>query len=69
MIKRFFDFSIALLALFLLLPVLILVSYMILILIGRPILFVQKRPGRHGKTFNMFKFRTMTNALDASGRL
>lgn len=69
MIKRFFDFSIALLALFLLLPVLILVSCMILILIGRPILFVQKRPGRHGKTFNMFKFRTMTNALDASGRL
>lgn len=69
MIKRFFDFSIALLALFLLLPVLILVSCMILILIGRPILFVQKRPGRHGKTFNMFKFRTMTNTLDASGRL
>jgi lipopolysaccharide/colanic/teichoic acid biosynthesis glycosyltransferase len=34
---------------------------------GAPVLFRQTRPGRHGKPFQMVKFRTMRDALDASG--
>ena len=36
---------------------------------GAPIFFRQLRPGRHGKPFTMVKFRTMTDARDASGAL
>ncbi|MCG8529219.1 MAG: sugar transferase, partial [Desulfovibrionales bacterium] len=35
--------------------------------LGNPILFKQPRPGRDGKIFFLYKFRTMTNALDSSG--
>ncbi len=35
---------------------------------GRPVFFVQQRPGVHGKPFKLVKFRTMRNALDAAGR-
>ncbi|MBY0689440.1 sugar transferase [Microbacterium marinilacus] len=37
--------------------------------IGGPVLFVQERPGRNGTPFRMFKFRTMTNAIDTDGAL
>ena len=36
---------------------------------GIPIIFRQCRPGQHGKLFHMYKFRTMTNALDSQGNL
>ncbi len=37
--------------------------------LGSPVLFTQVRPGLHGKPFRMVKFRTMTDARDASGAL
>jgi lipopolysaccharide/colanic/teichoic acid biosynthesis glycosyltransferase len=37
--------------------------------LGRPVLFRQQRPGRYGKPFEILKFRTMTDARDAAGRL
>jgi lipopolysaccharide/colanic/teichoic acid biosynthesis glycosyltransferase len=37
--------------------------------LGRPIFFVQERPGKDGKLFKMIKFRTMRDAVDSSGRL
>ena len=37
--------------------------------IGRPVLFVQERPGRNGHPIRMFKLRTMTNARDDNGTL
>ncbi|NEN05463.1 glycosyltransferase [Diaminobutyricibacter tongyongensis] len=37
--------------------------------LGRPVIFRQLRPGRHGEPFEMIKFRTMTDKRDASGTL
>lgn len=69
MIKRVFDIVVATLALVALSPVMILVALYVARHIGRPVLFVQERAGRNGRPFRMYKFRTMTNATDASGQL
>lgn len=65
--KRIFDFSVSLMLLVLLLPIFLLVSFLIFMFIGRPIFFIQKRPGLNGVGFKMIKFRTMRNAFDADG--
>lgn len=67
--KRFFDIVFALLALVVLSPILMVVACLIGSGIGRPIIFRQKRPGRGGKPFIMYKFRTMTNGVDNNGEL
>jgi len=36
---------------------------------GSPVLFVQDRPGLHGRIFRLYKFRTMTDQLDDEGQL
>lgn len=65
--KRLFDFIIALCVLLLLLPVVILVSILVGVKLGSPILFTQARPGLNGEIFNMMKFRTMLDATDKNG--
>jgi sugar transferase EpsL len=57
--KRLFDVTGAGLALILLLPVMVAVALAVLICLGRPILFVQVRPGLGGRPFRLIKFRTM----------
>lgn len=52
---------IALIGLVILVPVLLGISILIFVIMGRPILFRQLRPGLRGKPFNIFKFRTMDN--------
>ena len=47
----------------------IIISFLILIKMGRPILFRQQRPGYKEKIFGIYKFRTMTNDKDKSGNL
>ncbi len=59
MIKRLFDCSVAGVALVLLSPVIVVVSLVVLADLGRPIFFVQERPGLKGRIFRVFKFRTM----------
>jgi lipopolysaccharide/colanic/teichoic acid biosynthesis glycosyltransferase len=67
--KRAFDIVISsILLLLLLLPLLILAA-LIRIKLGSPILFAQVRPGLGGAPFTLLKFRTMTDAIDASGIL
>lgn len=65
--KRFFDFVVALVALVLLSPVMVVVAWQIRRKLGSPVLFRQVRPGLHGKPFEMVKFRTMRDAVDENG--
>lgn len=65
--KRFFDFLTSFIAVFLLLPVMALVAWQIRSKLGSPVLFRQERPGLNGEPFEMFKFRTMLDAVDAAG--
>lgn len=69
MLKRTMDVVGASIALILLLPFMAGAALAVLISMGRPILFRQQRPGLHGRTFKMVKFRTMSNARDDNGRL
>lgn len=67
--KRFFDFIVAMSALFTLLPVIIVVAVLIRFKLGSPILFTQARPGLNGKVFKMMKFRSMLDGKDKHGNL
>lgn len=68
-IKRLLDIILSLLAIIILSPIYIIVSTLVLIFLGRPVLFKQPRPGYKNKIFNMYKFRTMTNKKDKDGNL
>ncbi|AIL69433.1 sugar transferase [Vibrio vulnificus] len=65
--KRLFDFLVSLIALILLSPIIALVAWKIRENLGSPVLFRQTRPGLNGKSFEMVKFRTMKDAVDAQG--
>ena len=67
MLKRLLDIIIASIALILLSPLYFFVAYKVKKNLGSPVLFRQVRPGLHGKPFEMIKFRTMRDALDAQG--
>lgn len=69
MLKRLLDVTGAATGLLLLAPVALTVAYLVRTRLGSPVLFVQVRPGLHGKPFRMYKFRTMTDARDAQGNL
>lgn len=69
MIKRTFDLLASASALLVLSPVLLGVAYMVRKNLGSPVLFRQVRPGMHGKPFEMIKFRTMLDAVDAQGNV
>ena len=58
-VKRPQDFLCALLALTVLSPVLLITAILVRIKLGSPVLFKQERPGRNGKIFRLYKFRTM----------
>jgi len=67
--KGLADRGAALLALLLLSPLLVLVALLVRWRLGAPVLFRQQRPGYGDRPFWLLKFRTMTNARDASGAL
>ena len=67
MLKRLLDIIIASIALILLSPLYAFVAYKVKKNLGSPVLFRQVRPGLHGKSFEMIKFRTMKDAFDAQG--
>jgi len=67
--KRAFDVAVSALVLALLWPILALTACLVCLLLGSPVLFRQKRPGLQGTLFTLLKFRTMTDAHNASGVL
>lgn len=68
--KRLIDILIALPALIVCAPLLLVLALLVRRRLGSPVLFRQQRPGLDGKPFVMLKFRTMTNARDgATGAL
>ena len=67
MIKRLFDIFVILCGLLLLIPVSAIVAWQIRRKLGSPVLFRQTRPGKNGEPFEMIKFRSMRDALDAEG--
>lgn len=67
LVKRLIDLVITISALIILSPILILITILVGIFHGFPILFHQKRPGYHGEIFTIYKFRTMRNLVDDSG--
>ena len=69
-IKRIIDFIVALTALTVLSPV-ILLLWLWLVVENRNsgAFFIQRRPGLHGKIFNIYKFKTMNDKCDSSGNL
>lgn len=68
-IKRIVDFSCALLAVILLSPILCLLCVLVRTKLGSPVIFKQERPGKDGKIFTLYKFRTMTDERDENGNL
>ncbi|MNK84629.1 putative sugar transferase EpsL [compost metagenome] len=67
--KRLFDIVLACVALLLLGLPLLLLTWQVRRKLGSPAFFHQRRPGMHGRPFNMVKFRTMTDARGADGEL
>ena len=67
--KRLVDFSLALVLVAVLLPVFLMIAMMVRLKLGSPVIFRQKRPGRKGRPFMMYKFRSLTNDTDEVGRL
>jgi undecaprenyl phosphate N,N'-diacetylbacillosamine 1-phosphate transferase len=68
-VKRGLDAFLATGALIVLSPVLLITAIMVRVKLGSPVLFTQERPGRDGKIFKLYKFRTMTEARDEKGEL
>lgn len=67
--KRLLDLTVAVLGLVILSPIMLIVAILVRILLGAPVIFRQLRPGYRERPFYLYKFRTMTEAKDASGQL
>jgi undecaprenyl phosphate N,N'-diacetylbacillosamine 1-phosphate transferase len=67
--KRIFDLLFCLVCLLFLALPFIIVCLLILIYIGKPVFFIQSRPGKNGRIFKIVKFRTMNNKTDKNGNL
>ena len=68
-IKRPQDFLCALAATVILSPVMLVTAVLVRTKLGSPVLFKQERPGKNGKVFKLYKFRTMTDEKDKEGKL
>jgi sugar transferase EpsL len=67
--KRALDLVITIPGIIVFSPFLLIISVLVLVNFGTPILFRQKRPGYRSKPFYVYKFRTMTDARDAQSNL
>jgi undecaprenyl phosphate N,N'-diacetylbacillosamine 1-phosphate transferase len=68
-IKRPMDFILSLIAIIILSPVVLVISILVRVKLGSPVIYKQKRPGLNEKIFTMYKFRTMTEEREENGEL
>lgn len=66
-IKRIYDIAFSLIFVLLSSPVLLIICILCLLFTGQPVIFSQLRPGKDGKPFKIFKFRTMNDHKDKDG--
>lgn len=69
LLKWIADRLVSAIALLVFSPVLLIIAIALYMQMGSPVLFAQPRPGKNGRIFTFYKFRTMTNDCDASGKL
>lgn len=69
LVKRTLDVGAAAAVLLVTSPILLGASLAVALTMGRPVIFRQKRPGKGGEIFEVFKLRTMSDARDPSGEL
>ena len=67
--KRILDVVVASFGLIVCAPLLLILIILVRVKLGSPVFFCQVRPGIKGRPFTMLKFRTMTDARDANGRM
>jgi len=67
--KRVTDIFISFLSIVLLSPIIVIIAILVRFKFGRPILFIQVRPGYLGRPFKIYKFRTMTDQRNENGEL
>lgn len=68
-VKRCLDFLLSLCAIILLSPLLLVLTILVRLKLGSPVIFHQERPGKDEKIFTLCKFRTMTDERDEKGEL
>ena len=68
-IKRFLDIVLSAGAIIVLSPVMAVTAVLVRVKLGSPVIFKQKRPGKDERIFEMYKFRSMTDAWDENGEL
>lgn len=68
-IKRPMDCFLSAFAIIVLSPIFIIIAFLVRVKLGAPVLFAQDRPGKDGKIFKLYKFRSMTNEKDENGNL
>ena len=68
-IKRPADIILSLLLLICLSPLLLILALLVRFKLGSPVIFKQERPGKDGRVFGLYKFRSMTEAKDERGEL
>ena len=68
-IKRFFDIILSLCCIIVSSPILLVTALLVRSKLGNPVIFKQERPGYHNEIFTLYKFRSMTDAVDENGDL
>ena len=68
-LKRFFDITLSLIALIVFSPLFVVLTVIVYLKLGSPIIFTQTRVGKNEKTFKIYKFRSMLDLKDDQGQL
>ena len=67
--KRILDICLSMAGIIVLSPVLLVTALLVKVKLGSPVIFTQDRPGKEGKVFQLYKFRSMTDEKDENGNL